>query len=159
MMTENSTTNLNPGDTNLLLGLYPSILETDNYLTLPDGIQEEYKDGFYITRGFDRNIMLLTQQAFQAIYNRVTSLNLTDPLARLLLRMMLSSAYQAKSTSNGRVQISNPLMEFANLESEVILVGQGDFMELWSRDAWSKQEEQLLNVEVDQFATLDITSR
>jgi MraZ protein len=152
--------NLNPGDTNLLLGLYPSILETDNRLTLPDGVHDEYKDGLYITRGFDQNIMLLTMQAFEMIYDKVTSLNLTDPVARLLLRMMLSSAYQAESTSDGKITISDPLMQFANLGREAVLVGQGDFMELWSSDAWKKQEERLLNVDADQFAALDIaTSR
>lgn len=143
----------------MLLGLYPSILETDNRLTLPDGVHDEYKDGLYITRGFDQNIMLLTMQAFEMIYDRITSLNLTDPVARLLLRVMLSSAYQAESTSDGKIMISRPLMEFANLGREAILVGQGDFMELWSRAAWNKQEEQMLNVEADQFSTLDITSR
>ncbi len=143
----------------MLLGLYPSILETDNRLALPDGVHDEYKDGLYITRGFDQNIMLLTMQAFEMIYDRITSLNLTDPVARLLLRMMLSSAYQAESTSDRKITISKPLMEFANLGREAILVGQGDYMELWSRDAWSQQEKQMLNVEADQFTTLDITSR
>ena len=143
----------------MLLGLYPSILETDNRLVLPDGIQEEYKDGIYITRGFDRNIMLLTMEAFDAIYDRITYLNIASPVTRLLLRMILGTAYQTEITSDGKVEISEPLKEFANLGRDVVLVGQGDFMELWSPDAWHRQEEQLLNVEANHFSTLEITTR
>lgn len=141
----------------MLLGLYPSILETDNHLVLPDGIQEDYKDGLYITRGFDRNIMVLTVQAFETIYDRITSLNLADPVARLLLRMILGAAHRTEIESDGRLSIPESLREFANLERAVTIVGQGDFIELWSPDAWNRQEEQLLNVEADHFSTLNIT--
>jgi len=143
----------------LLLGLYPSILETDNRLVLPDGIREAYKDGLYITRGFDRNIMVLTMQAFEVIYEKITSLNLTDPIARLLLRMILGAAQRTEIAPDRKLNIPQSLAEFANLGREVILVGQGDFIELWSLDDWHRQEEQLLNVEASHFSTLSITTR
>ena len=143
----------------MLLGLYPSILETDNRLVLPDGIREAYKDGLYITRGFDRNIMVLTMQAFEVIYEKITSLNLTDPIARLLLRMILGTAQRTEIAPDRKLNIPQSLMEFANLGREVILVGQGDFIELWSLDDWHRQEEQLLNVEANHFSTLNITTR
>jgi len=143
----------------LLLGIYPSILDTDNSLILPDEIQKEYKDGLYIARGFDRNIMVLTVQAFEVIYDRITKLNLADPVARMLLRLILSTAHQAELTSEGKIQIPEALKRFANLMHEVMLIGQGDFMELWSPEFWHNQEEQLLNVDANHFSTLNITTR
>ena len=149
----------NPGDTNLLLGLYLSILETDNRLALPYEIHEDYEDGLYVTRGFDRNIMVLTVDAFESIYERVTNCNLADPIARLLLRMILSSAQQSTIEPDGKLLIPESLKEFANLEREVTIVGQGDFIELWSPNVWKMQEEQLLNVEPNHFSTLHITTQ
>ena len=143
----------------MLLGLYSSILEDKNQLVLPDGFKEEYKDGIYITRGFDRNIMALTLSAFESIYERVMSLNLADPVVRLLLRMVLGNAYRAEITPDWKIDISDTLKEAADLEREVILVGQGDFVELWSPDNWSKQEEKLINIEANQFSALNIASR
>ena len=143
----------------MLLGLYSSILEDKNRLVLPDEFKEEYKDGIYITRGFDRNIMALTLSAFESIYERVMSLNLADPIVRLLLRMVLGNAYRAEITPDWKIDISDILKEAADLEREVIMVGQGDYFELWSPDNWSKQEEKLVNVEANQFATLNIASR
>ena len=143
----------------MLLGLYSSILEDKNQLVLPDGFKEEYKDGIYITRGFDRNIMALTLSAFDSIYERVMSLNLADPVVRLLLRMVLGNAYRAEITPDWKIDISDTLKEAADLEREVILVGQGDFVELWSPDNWSKQEDKLINIEANQFSALNIASR
>ena len=143
----------------MLLGLYPSILETDNRLALPDEIHEDYQEGLYVTRGFDRNIMVLTMEAFESIYDRITTFNLADPVARLLLRMILSSAQKTELNPDGRIPIPESLKEYAALEQDVIIVGQGDFIEVWSPDAWTKQEEHLLNVEPDHFSTLHITTQ
>jgi len=143
----------------LLIGLYPSILENDNHLVLPNEFLEDYKEGFCVSRGFDRNVMVLTMDAFDAIYERAITLNLADPVVRLLLRMILSSAQLAEIDANGRIAIPEALKEYANLEQEVTIVGQGDYVELWSRSNWKLQEERLMNLEPDQFSTLHISTQ
>jgi MraZ protein len=134
-------------------------LDTDNRLTVPAEIQEDYRNGLYVTRGFDRNIMLLTIQAFESIYERITSLNLADPLARLLLRMILGTAFQTTISSDGKIPMPSLLKEFASLENDVVLVGQGDFVEVWSPRDWDRQEQKLSNAEADLFSGLNVTTR
>jgi MraZ protein len=134
-------------------------LDTDNRLTVPAEIQEDYRNGLYVTRGFDRNIMLLTIQAFESIYERITSLNLADPLARLLLRMILGTAFQTTISSDGKVPITTTLKEFASLENEVVMVGQGDFVEVWSPQDWDRQEEKISNAEAGLFSGLNVSTR
>lgn len=150
-----------PGDTHLLLGLYSTILETGNRIELPVDFAEQFEDELFITQGFDRNIMALTMDAFEEVYERVTSVNIADPLARLLLRMILSSAYKAEIESDGTIQVSKSLKEFAQLEKDVVLVGQGDFIEIWSAEFWEQQTKQLSETEMDpgRFASLLITTR
>jgi MraZ protein len=154
-------TSFHPGDTTLLLGLYSTILETGNRIELPKDYAEQFEDGLFITQGFDRNIMALTMDAFEEIYERVTSVNIADPLARLLLRMILSSAYRAEVGPDGTIQMSESLKKMARLEKDVVVVGQGDFIEIWSADTWEQQTEQLLAMETDpgRFASLLITTR
>jgi len=143
----------------LLLGLYTNILEPDNRLILPDDVRVAYKDGLYITQGFDRNIMVLTIQAFEAIYERVMTFNLADPLARLLLRMLLSSAHKMEVGKNGDIFIPAPLKEFGGIDQNVVIVGQGDFVELWSPETWKEQVQRLLTAEADRFSTLNLSTR
>lgn len=143
----------------MLLGLYTCILENDNRLILPDDFRLEYKDGIYLTQGFDRNMMVLTRPAFEVLYKRITSLNLADPVARLLFRMLLGSVHSMELESNGGIRIPEKLREFASIGQTAIAVGQGDFMELWSPDEWNKQEERLHTVEADRFSTLFISTQ
>lgn len=143
----------------MLLGLYTCILENDNRLILPDDFRLVYKDGIYLTQGFDRNMMVLTRPAFEVLYKRITSLNLADPVARLLFRMLLGSVHSMELESNGGIRIPEKLREFASIGQTAIAVGQGDFMELWSPDEWNKQEERLHTVEADRFSTLFISTQ
>lgn len=145
----------------MLLGLYTSTLDTHNQLTLPDKFMGQFNDGFCLIRGFDRNIMMLTTNAFDVIYQRITSTNIADPLARLLLRLMLGSANKSETLSDGIITITEELKDYAHLEKEVIWVGQGDFIELWSPENWKKQLMQVLDVEANtnRFSSLSISIR
>jgi MraZ protein len=134
-------------------------LENDNRLILPDDLRSEYKDGIYLTQGFDRNIMVLTRSAFEVLYKRITSFNLADPVARLLFRMLLGSVHIMELESNGGIRIPEKLKEFASIGQTAIAVGQGDFMELWSLEEWNKQDERLRAVEADRFSTLFISTQ
>ena len=143
----------------MLLGLYTCILETNSRLILPEDFRDEYKNGLYLTQGFDQNIMVLTRSAFEVIYKRITSFNLADPVARLLFRMLLGSVHIMELEPNGGIRIPEKLKEFAVLEQAVVVVGQGDFAELWSLKEWNKQEERLREVTADRFSTLHISTQ
>jgi MraZ protein len=149
-----------PGDTNLLLGHYTNTLETENRLLLPQEFREDYRDGLYLTQGFDRNIMMLTIKAFDEMYASMTSLNLADPLARLLLRMILGFAHRTEIESNGTIRIPEKLKEFARLDRDVIVLGQGNFSEIWSSEVWSDQETELRDAisNPNRFASLNLST-
>ena len=146
---------------NLLLGLHTRILDTRNNLPLPADFREQFKDGVYITQGFDRNVMLLTRSAFDKVYQRVIAANLADPLARMLSRMILGTAHEAEIAFDGEVPIPTTLKDFASLAQDVVLVGLGDYVEVWSPELWIKQEEQLLDAEANtsKFSSLVVTTR
>jgi len=103
--------------------------------------------------------MVLTMDAFDSIYERAITLNLADPVVRLLLRLIFSSAQLAEVDGDGRISIPKTLKEYANLEQNVMIVGQGDYVELWSHSNWKLQEERLMNLEPDQFSTLHISTQ
>jgi MraZ protein len=123
--------------------------------------REGLSSAVYITEGFDRNLLVLTSNAFQEIYERVGSLNIADPLARLLLRLILGTAHEAKADLNGYLAIPDELKDFAELHQDILLIGQGDYFEIWSPDLWNKQEIQLRDAETNsgRFSALVIATR
>jgi MraZ protein len=144
----------------LFLGKFTTSLDPKNRFSVPTAFRAQLSSRMYITQGFDRNLQVLTADAFQEIYRRVASLNLADPLARLLLRLILGTAIEL-GVENNNLMIPDNLKEFANLNDDILLIGQGDYFEIWAPDLWNKQEAQLRDAETNsaRFSVLTVATR
>jgi MraZ protein len=144
----------------LFLGHHYTQLKNSNRLPIRSDWQKLIPSGVYLTQGFDQNILILTPDTFQEIYTRITALNITDPLARLLLRMFLSTASYVESVENETISLPQNLLEYANLESDVAIVGQGEYVEVWSSDLWQEQQTEIQNshANAQRFAAFTIST-
>ena len=145
----------------MFLGKHSSKLDKYDRLSTPAQFREELSSRVYVTHGFDRNLLALTPVAFKEIYRRVVSLNIADPLARVLLRLILGTAHEVHIDQNGYLSIPEELREFANLHGNILLVGQGDYFEIWSADLWNSQEAQLNDTDTNssRFSNINIATR
>ncbi len=71
--------------------------------------RELFADGAYITRGFEQNLLIMSDRVFQELYKRVASLNIADPLARLLLRLIIGNASRLDISASGHILIPEAL--------------------------------------------------
>jgi len=142
----------------MFIGQLHSPLDRKNRLTLPPRYKGKFSGSVYVTQGFDRNLMLLPGGVFREILDSLRGMNIADPVARLLFRMILGSATQLTPDTKDGLAIPKELIEFAGIEREVVLVGQGDYLEVWSPGGWQEQEISLSNVEANshRFASLTI---
>lgn len=60
--------------------------------------------------------------------------------AALLKRLLVGNARDEDMDAAGRVLIAPELREWARLDKQVRLVGQGKHFELWADEAWLKQQ-------------------
>jgi MraZ protein len=144
--------------TSMFLGQHQLNFESDRRLVIPEPFRELFKTGAYVTRGFELDLLIMSDTVFQEIYQRVVALNIADPLARLLLRLILGNASRLEISASGHALIPENLLSFASLEKEVVLVGQGDYVELWAPAHWEHQSTILHDTEAnaDRFAHLDL---
>ena len=56
-------------------------------------------------------------------------------------RYLFSATVEAELDKQGRVTLPAGLMGKADLGREVIVAGAGDYLEVWDRDAWRVQLE------------------
>jgi MraZ protein len=145
----------------LLLGKFVQTIDADNRFTVPSPFQAELTGGAYMTQGFDRNLQVLTADAFKGIYLGATAFSIADPLARQLLRLFLGTAVRLAGEPLTTIAIPEDLKKFAGLEKDVVLVGQGDYIEIWAPGLWSTQETQLRDAEANssRFAALQVATR
>lgn len=142
----------------MFIGQHDTTLDAKHRLALPPRYKGMLASGVYVTQGFERNLLVLTIDAFAEIAKRIRNMNMADPLARLLFRMILGSATKMDLDKNGCIIVPQNLIEFANLEQDVLLVGQGDYFELWAAQLWKEQIISLNNVEANahRFAALNL---
>jgi MraZ protein len=145
----------------MFLNQYHHSFDDKGRLTIPAKFRILPEEGAYVIQGLDRNLMVLPPDAFQMIYDRLMTMSITDPSARLLRRVILGNALQVTLDSAGRILLTSNLREFAGLKNEVVFVGQGDFFEIWSPDLWQEQETMVNDAETNakRFATLDLKTR
>jgi MraZ protein len=151
---------IDPG-ARLFLGKFSRTIDAKNRFTLPPAFQAELAGGAYMTQGFDRNLQILTAEAFRKVARQTAALNMTNPLARQLLRLLLATAIPMQGESHNSVILPEDLKTFAALHSEAVLVGQGDYIEVWAPEQWEKQEAQLRDAEANssRFSALNVVAR
>jgi MraZ protein len=145
----------------MFLGQYRHTFDAKNRLTVPARFRELLEGGAFITQGFDKALMVLTTIAFEQLYTRINSMNITDPMARHLRRMILGNANQLEIDKSGRILIPQYLRAMAPLEGEAVLVGQGDYFEIWSPNNWQQEEEVIQDPEASdqRYVTLNLSTR
>ena len=145
----------------MFLGHYTAEIKQNNRLSLPKGFHEQISDGVYATQGFDRNVLVFPKSTFERLYQHITSLNIADPLARLFLRMFLGTAKLLEAGKDGALSLPDDLADFAGLAGGTILVGQGDYFELWSPGQWEGQMAQLIDFQANaqRFSAFIISTR
>ena len=118
-------------------------LNEKNQVTLPSNFREAATNSVFVTQGFDRNLLLLTQKAFSSIYSHIKEISISDPMARLLSRLFLGSAVEIQVDNLGMVELPASLCEYAILGKDIVVIGQGEYSEIWSSMLWQKQMDSL----------------
>lgn len=91
-----------------------------------------------------RCLLLYPQPAWEPIQAKMMALSSFDRQSSKLQRMLVGFAEDIELDSAGRLLVSPVLREFAGLEKQAMLVGQGSHFELWNLDAWRAQLEGVL---------------
>ena len=143
----------------MFLGQFQHNLDEKGRLMIPARYRELLAAGAFITQGFDRCLMVMTDSYFAQVYDRINSMNLADPTARLLRRLILSNAYSVEVDKVGRILVPGNLRQVIALNGEAIVAGQGDYFEVWNPADWDAQMNQLQDIETNnqRFATLDLS--
>ena len=142
----------------MFLGRYEHSIDEKGRLTIPARFRELLSEGAYLTLGFDRNLLALTPTAFEQISQRVKQMSLTDGDARLLRRIIFSNAEKVEVDRAGRILIPQWLRQTVGIDGSAVIVGVGDYFEIWAPDQWKTQDERLKDSEANQqrFVGLDL---
>jgi len=144
----------------MFLGQFQHNLDDKGGLMIPARFRDLLEGGAFITQGFDKCLMVMTESYFKQVYERIEAMNLADPTARLLRRLILSNAYPVEADKIGRILVPQNLRTFLGIENgELVVAGQGEYFEVWTPALWSEQMAQLQDTEanIQRFSALDLS--
>lgn len=126
----------------MFLGNYLFSLDSKSRLTIPAKFRELLSPTLVVTRHpVETCLMVLPLAEWTRFADRVSSLPMADPDSALLRRMVFSAAEDLRADAQGRILISKSLRDYARITTEVQIVGQNIYLELWDPATWAEHVE------------------
>lgn len=126
----------------MLLGEYRFNLDEKNRITIPSKFRKIFKDGLVVTKGFENCLFIFTNTDWQDFSNQIKQLKTLKKDARLLSRFIFGGATEDMPDKQGRIMVPPNLREWAGLKKEIVIIGVGNRLEVWSKNNWQKTEGQ-----------------
>ena len=121
----------------MFIGEYHHSIDDKGRLIIPAKFREELSDKFIITRGIENCLFAYPEESWNKIVEKLESLPFTKKDARSFTRFFLSGATVAEFDKQGRINITSPLINYASIEKDCVIIGTGDRLEIWAKDAWN----------------------
>ena len=124
----------------MFLGRFNHMLDDKGRLAIPARFRPDLLSGLVITRGTDRCLTVYPLATWEALAHKLDALPLGDANARNLRRAAFAAAEPAELDKQGRIVLPERLRTYANLQSNVAVVGMNTFLELWDLPTWEVVE-------------------
>lgn len=120
----------------MFMGEYHHAIDDKGRLIIPAKFRTELKDKFVITRGIEHCLFAYPLERWEEIVHKLESLPFTKKDARNFTRFFLSGATVAEFDKQGRINITSPLINYAGIEKDCVIIGTGDRLEIWAENTW-----------------------
>lgn len=127
----------------MFLGEHYHSLDQKGRIIFPARMREELGLQVVLQKGIERCLYVYPPQEWQKRVEEVTSLPTTDPNARRYARFFFSQASSEQLDRQGRLTIPQHFREYAGLDREAVIVGAGTRVEIWDRETWGRQREEV----------------
>jgi MraZ protein len=95
----------------------------------------------------DYCLLIYPYPDWEEIERKLMRLSSMNKKTRRLQRLMVGHATEIDIDGHGRILLSRELREFAGLERQAVLIGQGNKFELWDEERWNTKRDEWLSDE------------
>ena len=134
----------------MMIGEYHHNIDEKGRLIIPSRFRIELGEKFIITRGMEKCLFVYPMKDWNNMINELNKLSFTKKDYRSFMRMLLSGATECELDKSGRVNISSPLINYADLQKECVVIGVNDRLEIWSENNF----ENFFNENIDAFSDI-----
>ncbi len=119
---------------------YHVTLDDKNRILIPASLKSIMMDNnhtvWYLTRGFENNLLLFPSEEWKKITNKLEQLPILNPRAQLLRRRFIGGSVQVRPDGQFRITLPAPFRNWAEIMDNAVIAGCGDYLEVWSETLW-----------------------
>jgi len=86
-------------------------------------------------------LLIYPIEEWEVIQRKIEALPSFNPAARRIQRLLIGHATDIEIDGSGRLLLTQPLRDYAQLDKKAVLLGQGKKFELWSEDLWMQRRD------------------
>jgi MraZ protein len=123
----------------LLTGTFSRTLDEKQRVALPKPLRTalgEKSTALFVAPCTEGSLALYSDDSFARLAQRLAEAPSADGDVRAFGRLFYANAAGVEVDGQGRIRIPQELVEWANLQGEIVLLGVGDHVELWGAERW-----------------------
>lgn len=149
-------------------GINSATLDTKGRMALParfrEGVLERCAGHLVVTIDVrEKCLLMYPLPEWEIVQEKLERLSNIGERARLLQRLLIGHATDLELDGNGRLLLPPMLRSYADLDRKLVLVGQGNKIEIWSEARWQARMDEWLAPETgglladgDEFTGLSV---
>lgn len=144
----------------MFMGEYHHSIDEKGRIVLPSKFRDALQDQFIVARGLEKCLYVYPMDEWNRLVDRLNTLPFTKKDARTFIRSFFSGATFCEFDHQGRTCITSPLVTYAGLTKDCVIIGANDRIEIWNQDSWNKflkeNEENLSNIAENLFQDVNL---
>jgi len=118
------------------MGEFHHNIDDKGRLVIPNKFRSELGNNFIITRGLENCLYVYSMDEWNSLVAKLKTLPFTKKDARIFIRSFFSGATECEFDKQGRINITSPLVSYADITKECVIIGANDRIEIWSQKGW-----------------------
>ena len=120
------------------MGEFHHTIDEKGRLIIPAKLRQELGDTIILTRGLDKCLFVYRLEEWNKLVDQIKTLPFTKKDVRMFTRFFFSGATECSFDSQGRISITSPLISYADIIKDCIIIGVSDRIEIWGKEKWEE---------------------
>lgn len=120
----------------MFMGEYNHTIDPKGRVIIPAKFRDSLGEQFVVTQGLDGCLFVYDDIEWRAFEEKLKTLPITNKEARAFVRFFLAGAADVEVDKQGRILLPAVLRDHAKLIKDVVFVGVGSRVEIWSKENW-----------------------
>ncbi|MBQ7567148.1 MAG: division/cell wall cluster transcriptional repressor MraZ [Oscillospiraceae bacterium] len=125
-----------------LYGQYQHNIDAKGRVFMPAKFRDVLGEVFYVMPGIEMCLNVYSKETWQVMQEKINAIPLSK---RGDLRVFMANICECVPDKQGRILLPGKLREYASLEQDAVIIGQGDHVEIWPNEPYSTEEKENLS--------------